>query len=140
MTPPTPTQRVTDAARELNESTRWGRMSLAASHAAQGARQTFLERRAQWGQGVRVLDVELSGMTLDRERRRATIQVDVGWTRANEAVLRATRLQQEWTESEGEWLLTREQRIAGDLGLFGEPVEVLHPEARDTHFESRSIR
>jgi hypothetical protein len=45
-----------------------------------------------------------------------------------------------WRDNDGAWQLTREKRLAGDIGLFGEPVEVLRPVSRDVHFQSKTIR
>jgi hypothetical protein len=140
MAPATPTQRLTEAARELNESTWFGRMDLAASHATAAAREHFLARRSDWGKDIRILDMSLAGMELVSEGQRAVINVDVAWTRMDESSLRATRVAQVWSQQDGGWKLTRERRVAGDVGLFGEHVEVLHPPSPDVHFASRTIR
>jgi hypothetical protein len=58
----------------------------------------------------------------------------------DESQLRATRVAQVWRQQDGGWKLTRERRVAGDVGLFGEPVEVLHPPSPDVHFASQTIR
>lgn len=138
--PPTQSRRVTDAAREMNIAARFGRMDIAVEHAARGARQSFLERRADWGHNLRVLDVQLSGLSL-KDEHHASVHVDISWERMNEGMLRQTRVAQLWRDTEkGGWQLVREKRIAGDFGLFGENVEVLHPEHRDAHFPSKTIR
>jgi hypothetical protein len=138
--PPTHTQRLTDAARELNLAARFGRMDIAASHAARGARETFLQRRSQWGRDVRVIDVALTSLALDETEQHALITVDVAWTRIDEGSLRNTQVAQVWRDEEGTWQLTRERRVAGDIGLFGEPVQVVRPPSPDVHFESKTIR
>jgi hypothetical protein len=138
--PPTHTQRLTDAARELNLAARFGRMDIAAGHAARGARELFLQRRAQWGSEVRVIDVALTGLSLDESEQHALVTVDVAWTRIDEGSLRNTRVAQVWRDEEGSWQLTRERRVGGDIGLFGERVQVLRPPSPDVHFESKTIR
>jgi hypothetical protein len=139
--PPTPAQRVTDAARDLNMAARFGRMDLAMGATAAGAREHFVQRRREWGGEVRVLDVELSGLQMP-DRDNATLLVDLQWVRMREGTLRTTRVEQTWSnEDEGGWQLVRERRVAGDVGLFGERVTVLHAEPRgDVHFPSRTIR
>jgi hypothetical protein len=47
---------------------------------------------------------------------------------------------QVWREEDGNWQLTREKRVAGDIGLFGEPVEVARPEIRDVQFPTMTLR
>ncbi len=137
MSPPSQAERVTDAARELNLATRFGRMDIALGHTAKGARGTFLERRNRWGKDVRIVDVELAGLSM-QDKLKATIQVDVAWVRNNDATLRSTRLAQVWRD-DGGWQLVREQRLAGDMGLFGEQVTVDAPAPRDVQFPTRVI-
>ena len=140
LAPATPAQRVTDAARELNYAARFGRMDLAAALAANGARSHFLERRAQWGREVRVVDVQMSGLSLEEDGKRALITVDIAWTRIDEGSLRSTRLGQVWKDQPGGWKLVRERRLQGDLGLFGEKIEDVKPPSPDVHFASKTIR
>lgn len=140
MAPPPTSQRVMDAAREMNTAARFGRLDVAASLAAEGARKAFLERRATWGRDVRVLDVELTGMSMQDEHN-AVVEVDVAWVASDDTTLRATRVAQVWSDHDGGWQLVRERRASGDLGLFGEP----RPPApttghRDVHFPTRTIR
>ncbi|MBK7581206.1 MAG: hypothetical protein IPI67_13455 [Myxococcales bacterium] len=139
LAPPTQSQRVTDSARELNLATRFGRMDVALGHAAKGAQQNFLERRAEWGKNIRIVDVELAGLAM-KDEMNATIQVDVSWVRINDDTLRTTRIGQIWRD-DGGWHLMREMRMAGDLGLFGEltpPPE--DTTRRDVQFATKTIR
>ncbi|HLV21941.1 MAG TPA: hypothetical protein VKZ49_13700 [Polyangiaceae bacterium] len=139
MMPPPASERVTDAARELNLAARFGRLDLAASRTHRAARASFIERHAHWGSGLRVVDVELTSLAMQDEGR-AVVQVDVSWVRADEGTLRRTRLAQLWQEEDGAWLLMRESRAAGDPGLFGEVVYRSARSRPDVHFESRTIR
>lgn len=137
--PPPPGARAADAARELNLAARFGRMDIALERTAPGARSHFLTRRSDWGKGVRVVDVEVTGLEM-QDKENALIYVDVSWVRIEEGSLRMTRLAQRWQDIAG-WQLVRERRAGGDLGLFGEAVVVLTPEPRgDVHFPSRTIR
>ena len=138
LAPQGPAQRATDAARELNIAARFGRMDVAIGHASNGARKQFLERRVAWGKETRVLDVELAGLSMSNERQ-ALVLVDVAWMRMSEGSLRSTRIAQTWRDEEG-WQLVREQRVAGDIGLFGEHVVMQRPETRDAYFPSKTIR
>jgi hypothetical protein len=137
--PPPPAERATNAARELNLAARFGRMDLAVAKAAPVARAEFVERRLQWGKGLRVVDVELAGLEMS-EPGRALVYVDFAWVRSDEATLRNTRVSQLWSDEQGDWQLTREQRVAGDLGLFGELVVRNAAPRRDVHFPTKTIR
>lgn len=139
LTPPPASAQAIDAARELNVAARFGRMDIAVERTAKAARAVFLQRHAQWGKNVRVLDVELSGMQM-KDSHHAVIHVDVSWERIDESMLRETRLAQNWLDRGGGWQLTRERRIAGDIGLFGERVEVLRPPPDNAHFPVTTIR
>lgn len=137
--PQGPASRATDAARELNLAARFGRMDVAVGRTSAGARQSFLERRAEWGKNLRVLDVELAGMSM-KNPQNALIYVDVAWVRMDDSALRSTRVAQSWRDLDSGWLLVREQRVAGDMGLFGEYIEPSHVEPRDVQFPSKTIR
>jgi hypothetical protein len=138
MAPPTQAQRVTESAREMNLATRFGRMDVALGHAAKGAQQSFIERRGEWGKRVRIVDIELAGLSM-KDELNATIQVDVAWVFVDDDTLRTTRIAQTWRD-DGGWHMVREQRLAGDLGLFGEPVELSRRGSADVQFESKTIR
>ncbi|HEX3598145.1 MAG TPA: hypothetical protein VHU80_23715 [Polyangiaceae bacterium] len=121
--PPPPSQRVSDVARDVNEAARFGRMDLALEHTADGAREHFAKHRATWGNAVRVLDFELSSLSM-KDTEHATVLVDIQWMRVDEDMLRTTRVEQSWRGSTGDhgWSLVRERRLSGDIGLFGERI------------------
>jgi hypothetical protein len=118
-------------------------MDLALEHTADGARRHFTAHRAQWGGPVRVLDLELSGLSM-QDTEHAVVLVDIQWSRMDENTLHSTRIEQTWrggTEDHG-WTLVRERRIAGDLGLFGERVARAEPALPhdDVQFATKIIR
>lgn len=141
--PPPPSQRVTDVARTVNEAARFGRMELALEHTADGAREHFAKHRETWGNAVRVLDFELSSLSM-KDSENATVLVDIQWTRVDEDTLRTTRVEQTWRGAAGDrgWSLVRERRIAGDIGLFGEKLAHLDTPVQhgDVQFPSKTIR
>ena len=139
MMPPPASEKATDAARELNIAARFGRVDVAAGLAASGARAEFLRKRAAWGGEIRVVDVELAGMTMP-DSDHAVFQVDYSWMRMDEDTLRSTRVTQRWSSLKGSWALESEKRAAGDVGLFGEHVDVLRPARRDAQFATKVIR
>jgi hypothetical protein len=136
--PIAPSTRVSDAARELNLAARFGRMDIALGLTDQNAKSTFVERHAAWGDAIRVLDVELSGLTMP-DPHRAWLQVDYSWMRIDESSLRKTRVAQLWHDKNG-WQLVREHRVAGDVGLFGERARTKAAPRPDIHLPSRTIR
>jgi hypothetical protein len=138
MTPPSPAERVTDAAMELNLAARFGQLDVAVARTRSSLRSDFMKRHAAWGQTLRIVDVEMAGLTLP-ESDRAVVLVDYAWIRNDEGTMRATRIEQHWQNDAG-WHLVRERRIAGDIGLLGEPVpERPKAAAPDRHFATRTI-
>jgi hypothetical protein len=110
-----------EAALELNLNARFGRMEMAAEHISPKARDGFFERRRAWGGSVRVADYDLTGLKIIGEDD-AESYVKIAWYRANEGDLRVTTVKQKWhSDAKGDWKLTEEQRVDGDVGLLGEP-------------------
>jgi hypothetical protein len=134
-----PAREVSEVARDLNLAARFGQMDIAAGHTSDAHRKRFLESRADWGAGVRVVDVELAQLNVP-DAETAEVIVDVSWVRIDEGLLRSTRIRQNWQNPGGGWQLDGEERIAGDFGLLGENVTILRPESHDTHFPTKTIR
>ena len=140
LAPPGASERATDAARELNLASRFGRMDVALGLTAMSVRQAFVEHRANWGKDVRILDVELGGFTMPNGDL-ARVEVDYSWSRNSDSQLRTTRVAQEWRDAGGGFKLVRERRIAGDVGLFGEPIPLPATEAtHDVQFATKVIQ
>ena len=135
-----PARKISDVARDMNVATRFGRMDVAIEHTAEGHRSEFLRQRADWGKEIRILDVEITKLEL-KDADSAEVLVDVGWVRMSEGLLRSTRVKQQWRSLENDWQLDGEERFSGDVGLLGENVVVLHPEApHDVHFPVKTLQ
>ena len=141
--PPPPSQRVADVARNVNEAARFGRMDAALEHTADGAREHFAKHRASWGNAIRVLDFELTSLSM-KDSENAKVLVDIQWMRVDEDLLRTTRVEQTWRGAAGDhgWSLVRERRIGGDIGLFGEHVARAEPTEQhgDVQWATKTIR
>jgi hypothetical protein len=133
-------QRLLEAANELNLAARFGQLDTALQHTSSTSRATFMQRREAWGSEVRVVDVNLASVNL-KDENHADVIVQYLWTRMDEGVLRNTAVRQQWENPEfGGWRLEREQRSSGDLGLFGETIPQAPGGApRDVHFPTRSL-
>ena len=137
MTPPTPAERVTDAAMALNIAARFNQLDVAVSHAAAKERPEFMKRHAAWGASLRIVDVEMASLSLP-DSDRALVLVDYAWVRNTEGNMRATRVEQTWKDDAG-WHLVAEKRVAGDVGLLGEPMPEAPPPQPDKQFATRTI-
>lgn len=137
MTPPTPAERVTDAAMALNVAARFNQLDVAVARASSKHRPQFMKQHAAWGQTLRIVDVEMASLSLP-ESDRAIVLVDYAWIRNTEGNMRATRVEQTWKDDAG-WHLVGEKRVAGDLGLLGEPLPEAPPPQPDKQFATRTI-
>lgn len=135
--PPTPAQKASEAARELNMGARWGKMDEAMGRTSRTERPRFAKRRANWHTNIRIVETELVGLNM-KDGTHATVQVDVSWMFSDDPTLRVTRLTQEWSDAEGKWIMTSEKKLSGDPGLFGEKVKRAEKQ-KDKHFPSRVI-
>jgi hypothetical protein len=137
--PQSPAQRASEAARELNVNSRFGDLAGTVTMTAPTMRKQYLERRAEWGRVIRVVDVDLGGLTMT-DAEHAVALVDFQWTRVDEGTLHTTRVRQEWSATEGPWLLVREKRESGDIGLFGDArAPAAAPARMDVQFATRVI-
>lgn len=137
--PPSASEKASDAARELNLSARFGNMDVAAKKASSEARADFIQRHALWGSQIRIVDVEMAGMSMP-DSDHAVFQIDYSWMRNDESTMRTTRVTQRWNSLNGGWAMESERREAGDYGLFGEHVDVLRPAQRNAQFATKVIR
>lgn len=129
-----------EAASNLNMATRFGRMDIATELVARQDMDDFAKRHAAWGGPLRIVDVEYRGIKLV-DKNKAIVFVAVGWQRLDEGNLRVTHLAQEWDYQGNGWKLADETRTSGDVGLIGEPTEVLRPAPRpNAQFPSITIR
>lgn len=130
--------RAQEAALELNLNARFGRMELAAERVSPKAREAFFERRKHWGGRVRVADYELAGLRILEGESEAETVVKVAWYRIDEGDLHVTTIRQTWHDFKGDWKLTGETRVDGELGLLGETAPVTDagasPLPRRAHF------
>jgi hypothetical protein len=135
-----PSQQIADTARDVNVATRFGRMDVAMEHLTDAHRTEFIRSHADWGKEIRVLDIEVSQLQL-KTPESAEVLVDVNWVRMDEGLLRSTRVKQTWSSEGHDWQIDSEERASGDMGLLGENVVVLRPDApRDVHFPVKTLR
>jgi hypothetical protein len=124
--------RAQETSSEFNLNTRFGRMEIAIERVAPSAREDFTKHHLGWGTRIRIADFEGAGMRMtNEEKSEADVTIRVGWYRQDEGDLRVTTLRQHWRDFKGDWKLVAEERVDGDVGLFGEPVEHMKAPAQD---------
>jgi hypothetical protein len=137
MAPPSPAERITEAAMALNVAARFNQLDVAVARTAKTERSEFMRRHAAWGSTLRIVDVEMASLSLP-DSDRAIVLVDYAWVKSDEGTMRATRVEQHWKDDAG-WRLVRERRVSGDVGLLGEPMPAAPPPQPDKQFATRTI-
>ena len=120
--PLTSAQQLSESAYDLNTAARFGRMDIASEHVREVAREEFSRNHANWGRSVRVVDIELNGMSM-RKDGDADVSVTVSWQMTAETTTRTTDITQRWTPTRGAWALLSEEERGGDKGLISQADE-----------------
>lgn len=140
--PQSPAARLSEQAVRTNVATRFGRMDVALSSVDAKRQAEFAEKHAGWGHGIRIVDLEVGGMTFVTKEH-ADVHVSVAWQRPDEATLRVTEITQRWHSGDDGWRLLFEERRGGSVGLFGEedetPEEAEDAPPKRTQFPTRII-
>lgn len=127
-----------EAVMDLNEHARFGRMQVALTRVDDASREAFVHKHAGWGSQVQLADYEVLGLDVG-DKDVATSYVRISWYRTD-GELHATTLRQTWKKTKGDWKLVSEERADGDIGLLGERVEVLTPDAPKSTAQFPSLR
>jgi hypothetical protein len=135
----TPESHAQEAAQNIAENERFGRIELVLQKVAPGARPAFIKAHAAWGGRLTIADTELVNFHMTGKED-AELNLRVSWYDANQQELRSTLLRQKWHGPKGDWLLVSEERIDGDIGLLGEKIVVQAPEEAPTHAQFPTIR
>jgi hypothetical protein len=141
--PPTSMQRLSDSAYDLNTAVRFGRVDIATDYVREVAREEFSRKHATWGKSIRVVDLEMNGMSA-RKDGDADVFITVSWQRADETSMRSTDLTQRWTSTHGSWSMISEEERSGDKGLLGQidkpkGNDAPPPQASRSRFQTRVI-
>jgi hypothetical protein len=121
----TPMAKAQETTQEFNLDMRYGRTESAIEHVAPAARDDFAAHHRAWGNGVRIAELEVTGMR-PRGDHDVDVTVNVAWYRPDQQDLRTTTVKQHWHDQSG-WQLVNEERLDGDIGLLGETVIVERP-------------
>lgn len=118
LAPVTPTAKLAEAAYDLNEAARFGRMDVALEHVKDTVREDFSRKHARWGKAVRIVDYEVASVVV-RKDGDADVTLTINWQRPDETSMRSTELSQRWSSPRGTWWLMTEEERGGDPGLLG---------------------
>jgi hypothetical protein len=135
----TPASHAQEAAQNIAENERFGRIELVLEKVAPSARADFVKAHSAWGGRVTIADAELGNFHMSGTED-AEMNLRVTWYFASEQELRTTTLRQKWHGPKGNWQLTSEERVDGDIGLLGEKVIVQAPDEAPKHAQFPTVR
>jgi hypothetical protein len=134
-----PASKCQEAAQNITENERFGRVELVLQRVAPAAKAEFIKAHTQWGGRITIADTELGNFQMPGKED-ATFDLRVTWYDSADQELRSTLLRQKWHSTKGEWLLTSEDRVDGDVGLVGEKVLVQAPDEAPVHAQFKTVR
>jgi len=135
-----PSQRLSESAYNMNNATRFGRMDVALELVGAEARESFTKTHASWGKGLRIVDLEFSGLQLAKKGAEADVFVTVSWQRFDDPDVRVTNLTQRWIDVRGTWSLISEAEKAGDGGLLDARLKAEQkPAPTQSRYQTRVI-
>jgi hypothetical protein len=116
-----PQKKLNDSIRDVNDSSRWGRIDLAIQYVEPTYRDTFLKSRYKWGRLFRIADTEVVRVELNSDKDRAVSLMSISWYRIDQMTLHHTIVRQKWKDYDGTYLLTAEDVFEGDALLMQAP-------------------
>jgi len=137
----TPASHCQEAASNIAENERFGRIELVMQKVAPGYKDAFVKAHTGWGGRITIADTEIGSFKMTGNGTEdAEMNVRVTWYDTGEQELRSTLLRQKWHGPKGDWMLVAEDRIDGDIGLLGEKVFIQTPDVAPTHAQFPTIR
>lgn len=116
---PSRAQRAQESIYEANMGMRFGAMSGALEMVEPKARKAFIEQHGAWHKDLRIVDLEITGMS-QRPDNDFDVSVVVAWQRSTETTMHVTTLVQRWGNPDGRWVWREEKRAQGDAGLVND--------------------
>lgn len=121
-----PTRKLNDSIRDLNDASRWGRIDLAVQYVEPTYQANFLKARHRWGRQLRIADTELVRLDINSEQDQAIALMAISWYRIDQMTLRYTVVRQVWIEQDGHYLLSTEAVSEGDELLMQAPLKAVN--------------
>ncbi len=121
--------RLANAAREYNDSVRWGRYEAAADHVSVDRRRAFIDRHKNLEEELEISDAEVISIDLEGTKKdKAKARVEYVWSLKRQGLIEKTSTEQVWEQKGSVWIMASETRTKGEpLTLFDEPVREKQP-------------
>jgi len=130
---------VQQTSQDFNMQMRFGRMEVAIQDVSDAYRAEFGRRHALWHNALHVTDAEVAALQMSGDEN-ADVVVRIGWYRVDQGDLLTTTVKQKWHRFPGAWRLDGEERLDGAIGILGEKVEIVTPDAPPVHAQFPTVR
>ena len=98
----------------FNEGVRWGRLQDVMPYLYSENAQHFVEMHKEFGKEIQLSDYELVNVTMDGEKKKADVNVQITWYRLSEMVVNTTILVQHWEKQGQGWIMIAEEFVSGE--------------------------
>ena len=98
----------------FNEGVRWGRLQDVMPYVYAENSAHFLEMHKAFGKDIQVSDYEIITVTLDSEKKKADVNVQISWYRLSQMVSYTTILVQHWEKQKQDWIMIAEEFRSGE--------------------------
>ena len=116
----TPGARFSESAHTLNDSARWGQLSVASEHVAPTYQASFADRHRGWGSRINIAEVEIKSLVIAPDKESATSEVMLNWYDQSTMTLESSLITQRWDVQRGSFLLAEESVREGNPHIFAE--------------------
>ena len=120
-----PTRKLNESIRDMNDASRWGRIDLAVQFVEPTYQASFLKARYRWGRQFRIADTELIRLDIDSEQDQAIAFMAISWYSIDQMTLHNTVVRQVWKEHDGHYLMIAEAVFEGDALLMQGPTKTV---------------
>lgn len=111
---------LTESIHRYNDAVRWNKYKVAASFVPAQERQTYIKRKQDMAESMRVLEYDLQEVEHNSHDSTARVTVRYTWLELPSNIVQRTRLRQHWTFGDAQWLLEKSEEVKDKV----EPVPV----------------
>ena len=118
LTNTSPAKKIGDSVHNLNEQTRWGRISDASLLVEPSYREAFVNQHQSWGSEIQLADSEILNVQIAPGNEHANALITYSWYAMDSMTLHETTVRQRWAALGGNYALVSETVVKGDARLL----------------------
>ena len=116
-------KKLAEAVNTVNDAARWGRVGTLTAAIEPQYWPRFLESRRDWGDTIQLADAEVLEVQMASGEQGAVAVITYSWYELSTMTLHTTVVQQRWQRVEDDFMLSDEQVVKGDAGLFARAID-----------------